>query len=93
MESFSPKDLAFFCYSLANAKNYDKALEIWIHWEKQFSAPCEVNTVKTQHTIAGIYKEQGNWGKVAEYSNKIIRCQPGNEIAQRYLKMAAEGIR
>jgi hypothetical protein len=89
---FSRTDLAVFCDTLARTRNYDRALQICIQGEHA-SAPCEVNTVKTQHTIAGIYKEQGNWGKVAEYSNKIIQCQPGNEIAQRYLKMAAEGIR
>jgi len=90
LSAFSRKDLAFYCLSLANAKNYDKALEICIHWEDQFSVLCEANTIKTHQTIAGIYKEQGNWSKVAEYARKILQCQPKHKIAQRYLVLAKE---
>ena len=90
VKAFSRKDLAFFCLSLANGENYDKALGICIRWEEQFSARCEGNTIKTQQSIAGIYKDQGNWGKVAEYSKKIIQCQPDHKIAQRYLRLATE---
>ena len=89
-EDFSPKDLAFFCYSLSNAKKYDKALPVCMRWEEQFSTPCDANTIKTQQTVAGIYKEKWNWGKVAEYSRKIIQCRPDHKVAQRYLKLAAE---
>ncbi len=89
-EDFSPKDLAFFCYSLSDAKKYDKALPVCMRWEEQFSTPCDANTIKTQQTVAGIYKEQRNWGKVAEYSRKIIQCRPDHKVAQRYLKLATE---
>jgi len=88
--SFSRKDLAFFCLSLAYGENYDKALGICIRWEEQFSARCEGNTIKTRETIAGIYKEQGNWSKVAEYARKILQCQPDHNVARRYLMMATE---
>jgi tetratricopeptide (TPR) repeat protein len=88
--ALSRKDLAFFCLSLANGENYDKALGICIRWEEQFSARCEGNTIKTRQTIASIYKEQGDWSKVAEYARKILQCQPDHNVARRYLMMAIE---
>jgi hypothetical protein len=89
LSSFSPTDLAVFCQILASASNYEKALSICMIHE-QSTGQCEANTISTRQAIAGVYREQGNWPKVAEYSNKIIRCQPDNEIAQGYLKLAAE---
>ena len=88
-EAFSPTDLAVFCNILANERKDDKALRICIRQE-QSSTPCEVNTVKSQERIAGIYKEKGNWPLVAEYSRKVLRCQPNHKIAQRYLKLATQ---
>jgi len=89
LQAFSPGHLAAFCHILANVRNYEKALGICIRQE-QSSSPCEVNTIASQQNIAWIYKEQGDWPKVAEYSRKIIECQPGHKIAQRYLKLATE---
>jgi len=87
VEAFSSRDLAIYCNILGRGRNYEKALPICIKQE-QSSAPCEDNTVKTQHTIANIYKEQRNWPKVAEYSRKILECQPDHKIAQTYLELA-----
>jgi len=92
LHEFSPRDLAIFCHILSKAKNYDKALGICIRQE-QSSPPCEVNTVKTRQRIADIYKVEGNWPKVAEYSRKIIECQPNNKIAQGYLELATQRTR
>jgi len=89
LQAFSGTDLAVFCNVLSKAKNYDKALGICIRQE-QSSPPCEVNTVKTRLAIVDIYKSQGNWPKVTKYSRKILECQPNHQIAQRYLKLAAE---
>ena len=89
LEAFSPTDLAVFCDVLAREEDYDRALPICLEQE-QSSPPCKANTLKTRQTIAGIYKEQGNWLKVAEYSRKIIQCQPDHKIAQRYLVLATE---
>jgi tetratricopeptide (TPR) repeat protein len=89
LEAFSPTDLAVFCDVLAREDDYDRALLICLEQE-QSSAPCKANTLTTRQTIAGIYKEQGNWLKVAEYSRKIIQCQPNHKIAQRYLVLANE---
>ena len=89
LQAFSGRDLAVFCHILTKAKSYDKALGICLRQERS-SPPCEVNTVKTRLTIADIYQSQGNWPKVAKYSRKILECQPGNETAQRYVKLAAE---
>jgi len=87
LDAFRPTDLAMFCDILADAGSYDKALGICSRQE-QSSAPCEMNTVKTRLIIARIYREQGNWPKVAEYSGKILQCQPDHKIAQDYLRMA-----
>jgi len=89
LQAFSLSDLALYCNILADARSYDKALGICVRQEKS-SAPCEGRNVKTKQTIADIYKEQGNWPKVAEYSRKILECQPGNEKAQRDLKLATQ---
>ncbi len=89
LEAFSATDLAVFCSLLASEGNYAKALPICIDQE-QSSAPCEVNTIATRQTIARIYKHQANWPKVAEYSRKILQCQPDYKIAQSYLRMATE---
>ena len=89
LETFSPTDLAVFCDILAREEDYDRALRICMRQER-ISAPCKANTLKTRQTIAGIYKEQGNWLKVAEYSRKIIQCQPNHKVAQRYLVLAKE---
>lgn len=87
VEAFSSRDLAVYCNILGRKRNYEKALPICIKQE-QTSSQCEDNTVKTQQTITNIYKERHNWRKVAEYSRKVLECQPDNEIAQSYLKMA-----
>jgi len=92
LQAFSPTDLAVFCSLLANAEDYDKALGICMRQEES-SAPCEINTVKTQQTIAGISKEKGDWPKVAEYSRKILHCQPDHKVARGYLKLATERSR
>ncbi|MEE8238984.1 MAG: DUF2723 domain-containing protein, partial [Nitrososphaerales archaeon] len=92
LQAFSPTDLAVFCSLLANTEDYDKALGVCMRQE-QSSAPCEINTVKTQQTIAGISKEKGDWPKVAEYSGKILQCQPGHKVARGYLKLATERSR
>ncbi len=89
LEAFSSTDLAVFCSLRTKAGDYEKALGICIRQE-QSTAPCEVNTIVTQQTIAGIYKVQGNWPKVAEYSGKILQCQPNHKIAQSYLRTATE---
>jgi len=89
LETVKPKELAILCNILTRAKNYDKALRICVRQE-QVSAPCEVNTLLTQQAIAYIHKEQGNWPKVAEYSRKVLQCQPNHKIAQGYLKLATE---
>jgi len=89
LQALSPTDLGFYCNILANARNYDKALGICIRREQSLP-PCEGTIVKTEQTIAGIYEEQGNWPKVAEYSRKILECQPDHKIAQRYLKLATQ---
>ncbi|MEE8115284.1 MAG: DUF2723 domain-containing protein, partial [Nitrososphaerales archaeon] len=89
LDAFTPTDLAMFCDILADAGSYAKALGICRRHE-QSSAPCEMNAVKSRVIIAGIYKEQGNWPKVAEYSRKILQCQPDYKVAQRYLRMATE---
>jgi len=89
LEAFSPTDLAVFCDVLAREEDYDRALPICLEQE-QSSAPCKANTLTTRQTIAGIYKGQGNWLKVAKYSKKIIQCQPNHKIAQRYLVLAKE---
>ena len=89
VEAFSSRDLAVYCNILGRGRNYEKALPICIKQE-QTSAPCEDNTVKTQQTITNIYKERQNWRKVAEYSRKVLECQPDNEIAQRYLELASQ---
>jgi hypothetical protein len=89
VEAFSATDLAVFCDVLVRARNYEKALPICMRQE-QISAPCKANTLATQQTIATIYKEQGNWSKVADYSRKIIRCQQNHKTARRYLEMASE---
>jgi len=89
LQAFSGTDLAVFCHVLAKAGSHHKALGICLLQERS-SPPCEVNTVKTQLTIADIYQSQENWPKVALYSRKILECQPGNETAQRYVKLAAE---
>ncbi len=73
--AFSPKDLAFFCYSLTNVKEYDKALEICIRHEREPTKRCDPNKLKTQRTIQEIYKKQGNLAKVEDYSRKIIQCR------------------
>ena len=92
VEAFSSRDLAVYCNILGRERDYEKALSICMKQEHT-SAPCEDNTVKTQQTITDIYKEQQNWRKVAEYSRKILDCQPDQEIAQRYLKLATERIK
>ncbi|MEE8298264.1 MAG: DUF2723 domain-containing protein, partial [Thermodesulfobacteriota bacterium] len=91
LAAFSSTDLTVFCDLLARTKDYDRALPICINQE-QSSAQCESNTIATRQTIAGIYIEHGNWPKVAEYSKKIIRCQPEHKVAGIYLKLAAEKI-
>jgi len=91
LAAFSSTDLTVFCDLLARTKDYDRALPICINQE-QSSAQCESNTIATRQTIAGIYIEHGNWPKVAEYSKKIIRCQPEHKVAGKYLKLAAEKI-
>jgi hypothetical protein len=73
--AFSRKDLAFFCLSLANGKNYDKALQICIRHEKVPTKRCDPNKLKTQRTIREIYNKQGNLAKVEEYSRKMIQCR------------------
>ena len=73
--AFSRKDLAFFCLSLANGKNHDKALEICIRHEREPAKKCDPNKLKTQRTIREIYKKQGNLAKVEDYSRKIVRCR------------------
>jgi len=89
LEAFSATDLAVFCSLLANAGDYEKALGICIRQE-QSTAPCEVNTIATRERIAGIYREQRKWIKVAEYSGKILQCQPEHKIALRYLELARQ---
>jgi len=89
LESFSSIDLAVYCNLLANARNYDKALGICMQQERS-SPPCADNTVSTQQTIAAIYKEKEVWSKVAQYSRKIIECQPQHPTAQSYLKEASQ---
>jgi len=89
LEAFSSTDLAVFCNLLANKRKDDEALRICIRQE-QSSTPCDVNTVKSQERIAGIYKEKGNWPKVAAYSRKIIECQPNNKTVRRYLELATQ---
>ncbi|MFQ5853681.1 MAG: tetratricopeptide repeat protein, partial [Candidatus Binatia bacterium] len=86
---FSPTDLAVFCNILVRARDYERALPICIDHE-QSSGPCKGNTIATRLTIARIYKEKRNWRKVAEYSEKIIQCQPNHKIARSYLMMATE---
>ena len=88
-QAFSSTDLAVYCDVLAKERNYEKALSVCIDQE-QSAAPCKPNTIATRLTIAGIYKEKGDWRKVTEYSRKIIQCQPEHKIAQRYLKVATE---
>ncbi|MFQ5981643.1 MAG: hypothetical protein ACE5OZ_26150, partial [Candidatus Heimdallarchaeota archaeon] len=73
--AFSRKDLAFYCLSLANGKNHDKALEICIRHEREPVKRCDPNILKTQRTIREIYKKQGNLAKVEDYSRKIIQCR------------------
>jgi len=92
LEAFSSTDLAVYCNTLARASNYKKALGICIRQE-QSAAPCEGNTVITRLLIAGMYKEQGNWPKVAEYSRKILECRPDHNIAQTYLELASQGAK
>jgi len=92
LEAFSSTHLAVYCNILASEGNYAKALPICIDQE-QSSAPCEVNTIVTRQTIAGIYKDQANWPKVAEYSRKILQCQPDHKVARGYLKLATERSR
>lgn len=85
--SFAATDLAVFCHILASGGHHERALVVCRRQEES-SAPCEENTVKTRETIAGIYKEQGDWRKVGQYAKKILGCQPGHETAQRYLQLA-----
>jgi hypothetical protein len=92
IENFNSTDLAVYCSLLTNAKDYDKGLGICLRQE-QVSSPCEVKTVKTRQTIAAIYREKKEWPKVAEYSRKIIECEPYHEIAQSYLKLATQKIK
>ena len=73
--AFSRKDLAFYCLSLANGKNHDKALEICIRHEREPAKRCDPNKLKTQRTIQEIYKKQGNLAKVEDYSRKINQCR------------------
>ena len=89
LKDFSPTDLAVYCNILANAKDFDKALGICLRQEK-VSASCDGNTVNTQQTIAAIYKEKGNWSKMARYSRRILECQPDHKVAQDYLEMATQ---
>ena len=89
LQALSPSDLTLYCNILADARSYDKALGICIRQENSLP-PCEGRNVKTKQTIAGIYKEQSNWPKVAEYSRKILECQPEHKLAQRYLKLATQ---
>jgi hypothetical protein len=73
LKAFSPTDLAVYCDFFAKNRNYGNALPICFEQE-QSSARCKDKTLATRQTITGIYKGQGNWSKVAEYSRKIIQC-------------------
>jgi hypothetical protein len=87
--TFSGTDLAVFCSVLIKAKKYDKALGICVRQE-QSSHPCHENTVKSRLAIVDIYTSQKNWPKVTEISRKILECDPGHKIAERYLEMAIQ---
>ena len=89
LQTSSRADLAVFCNHLASSGDYDKALAICLRHE-QSSARCDVNSVKSRRTIASIYKELGDWSKVEQYSRKVIKCQPNDKIAQRYLELARQ---
>jgi len=91
LQAFSPTHLAVYCHLLANARNYDKALGICIRQE-QASVRCEPNTLSTKQTIAAIYREKGDWPKVAQYARKILECQPQHPVAQNYLQSAMQRI-
>ena len=90
-QAFSSTDLAVYCNLLANAKDFDKALGICSLQERR-SRPCDNNTVTTRQTIAGIYRKQGQWPKVAQYARKILECQPDHSAARNYLEAAAKKI-
>jgi len=89
LEAFSSTDLAVYCSLLGNARDYDRALAICMRQE-QSSVPCEVNTVNTRQTIAAIHKEMGDWPKVAQYSRRILDCQPDHPVARSYLELATQ---
>ena len=91
-DDFGSTDLAVYCNLLANAKDYDRALNICSRQEVT-ALPCAINTVNTRQTIAAIYKETKEWSKVAQYSRRILECQPDHKVAQAYLESAVQNIK
>jgi tetratricopeptide (TPR) repeat protein len=89
LDAFSPTDLAVYCNLLANSKDFDKALGICTRQEQR-SRPCDNNTVTTRQTIASIYRAKGQWSRVAQYSKKILECQPNHPAAKNYLQAALQ---
>jgi len=90
-DAFSSTDLAVYCNLLANAKDFNRALDVCLRQERT-AAPCEENTVITRQTIAAIYKDKKDWRKVAQYSRRILECQPEHPLARSYLQSAMQGI-
>ena len=89
LEAFSPTDLAFYCDVLAKDRNYGKALPICFEQE-QSSARCKANTLATQQTIAGIYKGQGNWSKVAGILGRLCSVSQAIKFLKDTWFMAKE---
>ena len=58
--------------------------------QERSSHPCHENTEKSRLAIVDIYMSQENWPKVTEISRKILECDPGHKIAERYLEMAVQ---
>ena len=88
-KALSPIDLAVYCNLLANQRDFDKALGVCVRGERS-SPPCADNTLNTQQTIAAIYKEKKTWPKVAQYSRKILECQPEHQVARSYMQSAMQ---
>ena len=60
--------------------------------KEKSSLPCAANTINTRQTIAAIYREKGEWSKVARYSRRILECQPDHKVARDYLESALQRI-
>jgi len=80
------------CSQLYDRRKRDRALEICTLQERSSTA-CGKNALWAQETLTKIYREKGDWSKVADYAGKILHCQPDNERARRILRLATKMAR